>query len=81
MLRMIICVCNAVSDRHIKAAVKGGAVSMRDITRELRVGTCCGMCVAEARAVLETCRSPCSASNSEDASPSYLRGAAPEFAV
>jgi bacterioferritin-associated ferredoxin len=78
---MIICVCNAVSDRHIKAAVKDGAVSMRDITRRLRVGTCCGMCVAEARAVLDTCRSQCSASHSDDVSPSYFRGATPEFAV
>jgi bacterioferritin-associated ferredoxin len=49
---MIICVCNAVSDRHIRAAVRGGACSLRDLTRELRVGTCCGKCVPEARAAL-----------------------------
>jgi bacterioferritin-associated ferredoxin len=49
---MIICVCNAVSDRQIRAAVRGGACSLRDLTRELRVGTCCGKCVPEARAAL-----------------------------
>jgi len=49
---MIICVCKAVSDRHIKSAVKGGARNLRDLTRELGVGTCCGKCVPEARATL-----------------------------
>ena len=49
---MIVCVCKAVSERHIKSAVKGGARNMRDLTRELGVGTCCGKCVPEARATL-----------------------------
>ncbi|MGC1523826.1 MAG: (2Fe-2S)-binding protein [Steroidobacteraceae bacterium] len=49
---MIICVCKAVSDRHIRAAVKNGATSMRHLTRDLGVGTCCGKCVPEARAAL-----------------------------
>jgi bacterioferritin-associated ferredoxin len=49
---MIICVCKAVSDRHIRTAVNGGATSLRDLTRELGVGTCCGKCVPEARATL-----------------------------
>jgi bacterioferritin-associated ferredoxin len=49
---MIVCVCKAVSDRHIKAAVKGGAACMRDITRELGVGTCCGKCVPAAKVAL-----------------------------
>ena len=49
---MIICVCKAVSDRHIRSAVKNGATSLRDLTRELGVGTCCGKCVPEAKATL-----------------------------
>jgi bacterioferritin-associated ferredoxin len=49
---MIVCVCKAVSDRQIKSAVKCGAGSLRDLTRELGVGTCCGKCVPEARAIL-----------------------------
>jgi bacterioferritin-associated ferredoxin len=49
---MIICVCKAVSDRHIKSAVKGGASSLRDLTRELGLGTCCGKCLPEAKAAL-----------------------------
>jgi len=49
---MIICVCKAVSDRHIRSAVRNGASSLRDLTRDLGVGTCCGKCLPEARATL-----------------------------
>jgi bacterioferritin-associated ferredoxin len=28
---------------------------MRDLTRELRVGTCCGKCIPEAQAALAAC--------------------------
>jgi len=49
---MIICVCKAVSDRHIRSAVQDGATSLRDLSRELGLGTCCGKCVPEARATL-----------------------------
>lgn len=49
---MIICVCKAVSDRHIRSAVKGGATTLRDLSRDLGLGTCCGKCVPEARAAL-----------------------------
>jgi bacterioferritin-associated ferredoxin len=49
---MIICVCKAISERHIRSAVKDGATSMRHLTRELGLGTCCGKCLPEARATL-----------------------------
>ena len=49
---MIICVCKAVSDRHIRSAVQDGATTLRDLTREFGLGTCCGKCVPEARATL-----------------------------
>jgi bacterioferritin-associated ferredoxin len=72
---MIICVCKAVSDRHIKAAVKDGATCMRDLTRELGVGSCCGKCVPEARSVLSHSLQSCEISSSSLFSP------APEFAA
>jgi bacterioferritin-associated ferredoxin len=72
---MIICVCKAVSDRQIKSAVKEGATCMRDLTRELGVGTCCGKCIPEARfalsASLDSCEFPASG----------LFSAAPGFAA
>ena len=49
---MIVCICKAVSDRHIRSAVQAGATNLRDLTRELGVGTCCGKCVPEAKATL-----------------------------
>jgi bacterioferritin-associated ferredoxin len=49
---MIVCVCKAVSDRHIKSAVRNGATSLRDLTREFGLGTCCGKCLPEAKATL-----------------------------
>lgn len=49
---MFICICKAVSDRHIRGAVNDGATSLRDLTRELKVGTCCGKCLPEAKVAL-----------------------------
>lgn len=74
---MIICVCNAISDRHIRAAVRDGAAScMRDVVRELKVGTCCGKCVPEAKVALKRCV----AEYAETASPNYFAGT-PGFAT
>jgi bacterioferritin-associated ferredoxin len=75
MAAMIVCVCKAVSDRHIRSAVKGGASSLRDITRELGVGTCCGKCLPEAKAALSASLNAC-----ESTRPG-LFSAATEFAV
>jgi len=50
---MIVCVCKAVSDKQIRRAVGAGeVVSLRDRTRDMGVGTCCGKCVPTAREVL-----------------------------
>ncbi len=46
---MIVCVCKAVSDRHIRAAVKAGASRLQEISRQTGLGTCCGKCLPEAR--------------------------------
>jgi bacterioferritin-associated ferredoxin len=73
---MIICVCKAVSDRHIRTAVKGGATCMRDLTRHLGVGTCCGKCVPEARAALSA-----SLDTHGESVPRYFSPAGTEFAV
>jgi bacterioferritin-associated ferredoxin len=73
---MIVCVCKAVSDRHIRAAVKDGANSLRDLTRELGVGTCCGKCLPEAKTALSTALNSCAS-----ARPGLFSPAATEFAV
>ena len=73
---MIICVCKAVSERQIRAAVNGGACCMRDITRDLGVGTGCGKCVPEAKAAIAAAAS---LAHRKDAAPCF-GGASPEFA-
>ena len=74
---MIVCVCKAVSERQIRSAVKGGASSLRDLTRDLGVGTCCGKCLPEAKKALATCLMACDSSRPGLFSPA----AATEFAL
>ena len=49
---MYVCVCKAVSDHRIKRMVQEGATTLREISRETALGTCCGKCVPAARDVL-----------------------------
>jgi bacterioferritin-associated ferredoxin len=63
---MIVCVCKAVSDRHIRAAVKDGATRLQEISRRTGLGTCCGKCLPEARLAMAGCLA------AEDARPSFF---------
>ncbi len=79
---MIICVCKAVSDRHIRSAVRGGASSLRDLTRELGVGTCCGKCLPEARETLtDSLDALESRTESSGLAAACFAGSSTEFAV
>ena len=49
---MIVCICNAVNDRDIRAAVAAGHDSFDALSFELGVGLNCGKCVAAACEVL-----------------------------
>lgn len=50
---MFVCVCKAVSDRHIRHSVReDGVTSLRELSRLHGLGTCCGKCVPQARAIL-----------------------------
>lgn len=51
---MIVCICKAVSDKHIRRAASEGVTSLRELSRGLGVGTCCGKCVPQAREVLSS---------------------------
>jgi len=51
-IAMYVCICHAVTDRQIRNAVRDGARSMRDISRELSVSTCCGKCGVTARRIV-----------------------------
>jgi bacterioferritin-associated ferredoxin len=49
---MYVCVCNAVTDREIRGAVKLGVRTLDDLSATLGVATCCRRCSDCARKVL-----------------------------
>jgi bacterioferritin-associated ferredoxin len=58
---MYICICNAVTERQVHAAVDSGAVTLSDLQFELGVATCCGRCADTAQEYLPggRCSSVC----------------------
>lgn len=50
---MYVCVCNAVTERHIHSAVAEGAQRMRDLHRQLGVAAQCGRCATCAHQCLK----------------------------
>ena len=74
---MIVCVCKAVSERHIRAAVKEGATRVQDLSRRLGLGTCCGKCLPQARTTLADSLGH---HRNEACAPAYFPNN-PEFAV
>jgi bacterioferritin-associated ferredoxin len=53
---MYLCVCNAVSDRTIRKAVRAGASSLADLMVTCDAGTCCGACHPELESMLDRLR-------------------------
>ncbi len=53
-ITMYICICNDVTDRQVREAIDQGARNMRDLNRELNVGSKCGKCVCAARQVIRS---------------------------
>ena len=49
---MYVCVCNAITDREIRAAAELGARTLDDLSATLGVATCCRKCSDCARKVL-----------------------------
>lgn len=53
---MYVCLCHGVTDRKIREAANNGVTSMRQLGKELGVGTQCGRCACTAREILrESC--------------------------
>ncbi len=50
---MYICICNAVTDSHIRNAIDEGATSVADLNKSLSVGSCCGKCTRSARELIK----------------------------
>ncbi|CAK7047465.1 bacterioferritin-associated ferredoxin [Kerstersia gyiorum] len=45
---MYICICNAVTERQVRACVDSGAATLDDLQYELGVASCCGRCAESA---------------------------------
>lgn len=45
---MFICICNAITERQVKAAVADGASTLADLQGQLGVAACCGCCAETA---------------------------------
>jgi len=66
---MYVCVCHAITERDIGAAVDRGCCSVRDLREQLGLGSCCGRCHGCARQML----SDSSASRPSAHTPSTLQ--------
>ena len=50
---MIVCICNGVTDSHIKQTLCEGANSFEEVHAKLGVAGCCGECECFARELVE----------------------------
>ena len=53
---MYVCICNAITDKQIRAAAKDGATDLRGLQAALGVATGCGSCKEVASEILAECR-------------------------
>lgn len=49
---MYVCICNAVKDSDIEAAVSTGVRSLAQLRERLNVSGCCGLCADQAEECL-----------------------------
>lgn len=55
---MIVCVCHAVSDAHLRALAANGATG-EELVRATRAGTSCGVCASEVQSFAAAPRPRC----------------------
>ncbi|SFX25427.1 (2Fe-2S)-binding protein [Marinospirillum alkaliphilum] len=56
---MYVCICKGITEQQIRSSVAQGASTMRDLYRQLEVGSQCGKCVCTARQVLSSSQIEC----------------------
>jgi bacterioferritin-associated ferredoxin len=50
---MYICICNGITERQVRRAIRDGATTMRELRDELPIANCCGRCAPAARELLD----------------------------
>lgn len=53
---MYVCICRAVTEQEIRAAIELGAHTLSALRDQLGVSTECGKCGPEVRRILKDCR-------------------------
>ncbi|MFA5969364.1 MAG: (2Fe-2S)-binding protein [Sphingomonas sp.] len=51
---MVVCVCNAIRERDVRAAARAGATSACEAYRSLGRQAKCGQCVTYARSIIDS---------------------------
>ncbi|HET6397339.1 MAG TPA: bacterioferritin-associated ferredoxin [Pseudoxanthomonas sp.] len=49
---MYVCICNGVTDRHIREAADSGCASVAELTMRTGAGANCGSCLEMAASIL-----------------------------
>lgn len=75
---MYVCVCNAVTERHITEAVRDGVSTLRHLREELGVAAECGRCAMCARDCL---RSALAEKDRQYVAAPVRTGTAPSFSL
>lgn len=55
---MVVCLCNCVRDRDLRAIAASGVRCFEEVKRQTRVSTCCGRCEDFAREVFHQAIEP-----------------------
>jgi bacterioferritin-associated ferredoxin len=74
---MIVCVCRAVSDRTVRAAISAGAGTVEQVGAACRAGTCCGSCRPQIAALLVEARAAAAAAEGAPAAGGEAGACAP----
>jgi len=56
---MIVCLCNAVSDRTVRQVVREGAGTISEVRRACRAGKGCGQCRFQVAEIISESTSAC----------------------
>lgn len=49
---MIVCLCEGLNDKKLRAEIRGGARTLHDLKRSCGAGASCGSCVCDLKAML-----------------------------
>lgn len=51
---MYVCMCQAVTEEELRAAIAAGAVTFKELRRSLQVASCCGGCTDRVKACIRS---------------------------